>query len=506
MDHRLSRRQLLRRAGALGLVAPAAAPFALNLAALGRASAASAGDYKALVCIFLAGGNDAYNTVLATDPASWASYTAQRGVGPEPLALAAAGTPAVKGAENFHSQLGGVLPITPAHAQGRSFALHPSLGAVRDLFAAGRLGIVANVGPLVRPTSKADYASAAFPKPPKLFSHNDQQSVWQTFGAEGTPNGWGGRMSDLTLAGNQRAMFSAVSVAGNAPWLTGRTARQYQLATSGSIHLGGADGTLYGSSVVQQKLLALAGTTRGANIIEHDHAAVVTRSTTADGLLKGALPAVGAGPWGTAALAADALDPMLAFLNPDTGATELNPLAQQLQAVARMIAARGTLGMSRQVFFVSLDDFDTHDAQPRRHAANLARLAQALKYFDATLTSMGVAQNVTTFTASDFGRSFTSNGDGSDHGWGGHHVVMGGGVRGGDLYGNFPVYGSPDGKGGFNSPDQIASGALLPRIAVEQYAATLGRWFGVADADLPGILPNLANFDPATRNLGFMAG
>ena len=504
MDHRLSRRQLLRRAGALGLLAPAAAPFALNLAALGRASAATAGDYKALVCIFLAGGNDAYNTVLATDPTSWANYTAQRGAGVEPLALAAAGTPAAQGAANFHSQLGGVLPITPAHAQGRSFALHPSLAPVRDLFATGRLGVVANVGPLVRPTSKTDYASPAFPRPPKLFSHNDQQSVWQTFGPEGTPNGWGGRLSDLTLAGNQRAMFSAISLAGNAPWLTGRSARQYQLATGGSIHMGGVDGRLYGSSVVQQKLLALAGTTRGANIIEHDHAAVVARSTTADDLLKGALPAAGGGPWGTAALAADAADPMLAFLNPDTGATETNPLAQQLQAVARMIAARGTLGMSRQVFFVSLDDFDTHDEQPRRHAANLARPAQALKYFDATLTAMGVSQNVTTFTASDFGRTFTSNGDGSDHGWGGHHFVMGGAVRGGDIYGAFPAYGTADGKGGFNSPDQIASGALLPRISVDQYAATLGKWFGVADGDLAGILPNLANFEASTRNLGFM--
>jgi len=503
MDFRLTRRQLLRRAGALGVVAPAAAPFALNLAAFGNASAAGASDYKALVCIFLTGGNDAYNTVLATDTASWNAYTAQRKAGDQPLALAAPGTPASAGSADFHAQLGGVLPIAPRNAQGRAFALHPSLGAVRDLFAAGRVGIVANVGPLVRPTAKADYASATFPKPPKLFSHNDQQSVWQTFGPEGTPFGWGGRLGDLTLAGNQRAMFSAISVAGNAPWLTGKSARQYQLATGGSIHLGGADGTMYGSAVVQQKLQALAGSTRGANIIEHDHAAVVARSTSADAILSGALPLNG--PWGTAGLAPGAVDPLLAFRNPDTGASELNPLAQQLQAVARMIAARGTLGMARQVFFVELDDFDTHDDQPRRHAANLARLAHALKYFDATLTSMGVGQDVTTFTASDFGRTFTSNGDGSDHGWGGHHVVMGGAVKGGDVYGAFPAYGSPDGRGGFTSPDQIASGALLPKISVDQYAATLGRWFGVADADLLAVLPNLGNFGAATRNLGFMA-
>jgi len=501
MNSRLSRRELLRRAGTLGLVAPAAAPFALNLAAMGRACAATAGDYKALVCIFLYGGNDAYNTVLATDTASWSRYSSQRGQGDQPLALAPAGTIPVGGASDFHAQLGGVLPISPTRTQGRGFALHPSLGAVRDLFAAGRLGVVANVGPLVRPTTKANFADPAFPKPPKLFSHNDQQAVWQTFTPEGAGTGWGGRLADLVMAGNQRTMFSAISVSGNAAWLTGAQARQYQLATSGSIHLGGA-GSMYGSSVVQQKLQAIASTTRGTNLIERDHAAVVARSIDADGVLGSVLPAAGAGPWGTAG-ATSATDPLLKFANPDTRTTELNPLALQLQAVARTIAARGTLGMTRQVFFVGLGDFDTHDEQPRRHAANMARLAHALRYFDDTLTAMGVGDDVTTFTASDFGRTFTTNGDGSDHGWGGHHFVMGGAVRGGDLYGAFPVYGGSDNRGGFTSPDQLAAGALLPTTAVDQYAATMGRWFGVSDSDLATILPNLRNF--SSRDLGFMA-
>jgi uncharacterized protein (DUF1501 family) len=502
MKQRLSRRDFLRRAGALGLVAPAAAPFALNLAAMGRASAATAGDYKALVCIFLYGGNDAYNTVLPTDAASWNTYTSVRNQGSEPLALAPVGTAPIANAADFHAQLGGVLPIAPAHAQGRSFALHPVLGSVRDLFAAGRLGVVANVGPLVRPTTQANYADPGFPKPPKLFSHNDQQSVWQTFTPEGAGAGWGGRLADRMLGGNQRAMFSAVSLYGEAAWLTGQQTRQYQLATSGSIHLGGP-GALFGSSAVQQQLQAIASATRGTNVIERDHAAVVARSIDADGVLSGVLPAAGAGPWGTAGLNAGATDPLLQFANPDTQAVELNSLALQLQAVARMIAARNALGMTRQVFFVGLDDFDTHDEQPRRHAANMARLAQALKYFDTTLTAMGVGNQVTTFTASDFGRTFTTNGDGSDHGWGGHHLVMGGAVRGGDIYGAFPVYGNPDGRGGFGSPDQLAAGALLPALAVDQYAGTLGRWLGVADSDLATLLPNLGNF--STHDLGFMA-
>jgi uncharacterized protein (DUF1501 family) len=384
MNHPSSRREFLRRAGALGLGASFAAPFAANLAAIGRAGAADAGDYKALVCIFLVGGNDAYNTVLATDPASWSCYASLRNLGSEPLALPAPGTPPVPGAANFHAQLGGALPITPLNAQGRAFALHPSIAAVRDLFAAGRLGVVANIGPLVRPTTKANYDDTAFPKPPKLFSHNDQQAVWQTFAPGSGGIGWGGRLADVTMGGNQRPLFSAISISGRAAWLTGRQASQYQLATSGSIPLGGAD-ALYGSAVVQQRLQAIVRTTRGVNLLERDHAAVVARSLEAEAVLRGVLPAVDAGPWGTGGLAPEAVDPMLAFFNPDTLATELNPLARQLQTVARMISARGALGMSRQLFFVDLGDFDTHNGQPRRHAANMARLGHALKYFDASL-------------------------------------------------------------------------------------------------------------------------
>jgi uncharacterized protein (DUF1501 family) len=503
MSHTLSRRALLRRAGLLGL-APAVAPFALNLAAMSRAAAAAPGDYKALVCVFLLGGNDAYNTVLPTDAASWSTYTNLRSAGTQPIALAAAGSLAQPGASDFNRQLGGVLPITPARSQGRTFALHPCLGTVRDLFDEGRLGIVSNVGPLIRPTAKADYANPGFPKPPKLFSHNDQQAVWQTFSSEGAHTGWGGRLADLVMSGNQKSMFTAISLAGSAAWLTGSQVRQYQLATTGSIHLGG-HGSLYGSALVEQRLQALASSSRGSNLIEHDHAAVVARSIDADAVLSTVLPGATAGPWGTANLAPGAPDPLLQFFNPDTLASETNRLALQLQAVARMIAARGTLGMSRQVFFVCLDDFDTHDDEPRRHGANMARLAQALKYFDTTLTTMGVGSDVTTFTASDFGRTFTTNGDGSDHGWGGHHFVMGGAVRGGDLYGAFPTYGVSDGKGGFTSPNQVGAGALLPTISVDQYAATLGRWFGVTDGELPTVLPNLANFDASARNLGFLA-
>jgi len=505
----LTRRELLRRSSLLGLAAPAlpwAGPLA-SLAAAGTSASAQAAtfsDYRALVCIFLYGGNDAYNTVLATDSASWAAYLAARNSGSEPIALMAPGTAAVPGSSSFQATLGGVLPISPLRNQGRSLALHPTLTRTRDLFAARRLAVLANVGPLVRPITKADYLGATAPRPAKLFSHNDQQATWQTLTTEGSTPGWGGRLTDGLLASNAHANFSAISVYGSAPWLSGQQTRSYQLATSGAIHLGG-NGSLFGSAVAQQKLVSLARNSRSANLIEHDHVAVTGRSVDAEATLASQLPGATAGAWGTSGLATGAIDPLLTFVNPDTQAIELNPLAQQLQAVARMIAARGTLGQQRQVFFVGLGSFDTHDGQPRRHATLLAQLDQALGYFDSTLTKMGVGSNVTTFTASDFGRAFQTNGDGCDHGWGGHHLVMGGAVKGGDLYGSFPAYGLSDGKGGFNAPQQLAAGALLPTTSVEQYAATLGRWMGVADADLLGLLPNLANTDSSLRNLGFMA-
>jgi uncharacterized protein (DUF1501 family) len=500
---RLSRRDFLRRSAAVAATTTFT-PLALNLAAIGRASAAG-GGYKALVCVFLYGGNDAYNTVLATDTASWSAYNTARNIGATPIALLAPGAAAQKSSSNFQAQLGGVLPITPANNQGRSFALHPLLGSVRDLFAAGRLAVVSNVGPLLAPTSKANYADPGFAKPPKLFSHNDQQATWQTLGVEGTATGWGGELVDPLLGANAQPTFSAISVDGNVPWLVGAQTRMYQLSTSGSIHIGGTDGTTYGSPVVQQQLLEIARYTRSANLIEADHTSAVGRSIDADAVLQNALPAAGAAPWGTAGVQAGAADPLLTYHNPDTGSTEVNPLAQQLQAVARMIAAQNALGMGRQIFFVGIPGFDTHFGLPRAHAVGMARLAHALGYFDNALTAMGASQNVTTFTASDFGRAFESNGEGADHGWGGHHFVMGGAVKGGDIYGKFPTYGVSDGNGGFTSPDQLAVGALLPRICVEQYAATLGRWFGTSPAAMASIFPNLANFPAAQRDLGFMS-
>jgi uncharacterized protein (DUF1501 family) len=508
-----SRRAFLRQAGALTTLG-AASPLALNLALMNSAAAQSAPDYRALVCIFLFGGNDSYNMVLPTDTASWDAYTATRTQAPDSIALLAPGTAANSGAAvGSPARLGGVLPIAPLNAQGRSYALHPYLGTLQSMFDTDRrLAIVPNVGPLLMPTTKAQYGNASHPKPASLFSHNDQQNTWQSFQPEGATVGWGGRLGDLVAAGNQRAIFTAISASGNAVWLSGQNVRQYQVGSNGAIRMGSdANGRIYGSTAVAAAMDRIVRGSRGGHVFEGDLASVSQRSIDAELALRTALRAPSDPLFGTAPASGNYNannDPKLRY-TPDPlvpATTAFNALAQQLQIVARMIDAAGNanIGARRQVFFVSLGGFDSHDLQNRNHADLMARLGHAMRYFDTALGAMGMRNNVTTFTASDFGRTFTSNGDGTDHGWGSHHFVMGGAVRGGDFYGAFPVLGIKNANNNNfdSSPDQLGNGSMLPTTAVDQFGATLARWFGVADSDLGTVFPNLANF--ANRNLGFM--
>jgi uncharacterized protein (DUF1501 family) len=512
-----SRRLFLRHASAMGaLLGPAAAPLALNLAAVGAASAQAAPDHKALVCLFLFGGNDSLNMVLPTDAMSWANYSAVRSQAPDSIALLAPGTaPAMSAAAGSPARLGGVLPIAPANAQGRSFALHPMMGSLQAMFDNDkRLAILPNVGPLVTPTTKAQYGQSAHPKPARLFSHNDQQNTWQALAPEGATRGWGGRMGDLLASMNARPVFTSISAAGNAVWLAGESVQQYQVGGNGAIRMGtDGNGRIYGSADVGAAMQRIVSATRGTHVFERDLAALNSRAIDAEVALRAAMKPASDAMFGTAPASGSYNannDPKLQYDNPLTGAKAFNALAQQLQVVARLIDASSAGGVQarRQVFFVSMGGFDTHDNQNRNHADLMAKLAHALRYFDTTLGAMGARSNVSTFTASDFGRTFTSNGDGTDHGWGAHHFVMGGAVRGGDLYGNFPVLGAKNASNNNfdSSPNQLGNGSLLPEIAVDQVGATLGRWFGLSDGQLLDIFPNLANHDAGKRNLGFMMG
>lgn len=501
-----SRRLFLKQSAALSTLG-VAAPWAMNLAAAGAAAAATASDYKALVCVFLQGGNDAYNTVLATDASSWANYTAVRNQAPESIALLRAGTPAnrslVAGSPGW---LGGVLPIAPTNPQSRSFALHPVLTDLQTMFnEQRRLAILANVGPLIEPLTKDEYNRKLKAIPAKLFSHNDQQNTWQAFAPEGATKGWGGKLADVLVGSNGSSMFTSVSASGNTVWLNGTTVSQYQVGPTGAIRMGTALDNIgvprvYNSPAVGALLESMVRKSESGHVLAKDIGVVNGRSIDGERVLTAALAAysMDAAPFGPST--------NLMYDSVEKGIKITNPLAEQFRTVARIIAARETLGVKRQVFFVTLSGFDTHDIQNKRHADLLARLNHGLKYFDTALQALGVGSAVTTFTASDFGRTFTSNGDGTDHGWGAHHFVMGGAVAGGDIYGKFPTLAAknPLNNEFDGSSDQLLNGALLPRISVDQYGYNLAKWMGVSDTQAATIFPNLGRF-PAT-SLGFMQG
>jgi uncharacterized protein (DUF1501 family) len=514
VHHHAARRLFMRQAGALSMVAGAGAPLALNLLAAGSAAAQSTiptGGYKAIVCLFMFGGNDSFNMVLPTDAASWAEYRKMRPassiglqpVGVLPVTTASAGSPA---------RLGGVLPINPRNPQGRSYALHPLLGKVQTMFGQQRLAVMSNIGPLVQPTTKDEYLfKPSHQRPPRLFSHNDQQSIWQTMQPEGATVGWGGRMADLINGGTAGSTFTAISAAGNAVWLSGDQVRQYQVSGGGALRLGAdMNGAVYGSARVAEELNKIVRGTAGGHKFEDYLASVSDRSIQAElDLRSNLLPASNdffGSPAGTGGYNPKT-DPKLLYRSPLSGADEFSPLAHQLQVVARLIEAgnRVTSHPKRQVFFVSVGGFDTHSGQNQTHADLMARLDHALGYFDTALDKAGVRGAVTTFTASDFGRSFTSNGDGTDHGWGAHHLVMGGAVKGGDLYGSFPtLVAAAPGSSDFKSPNQVRNGAMLPTTSVDQLGATLGRWFGVSEDNLKTVFPNLPRFNTAPSNMAFL--
>lgn len=493
-----------------------AAGFGLQMAAAGTAAAAGASDYKALVCIFMYGGNDANNMVLPTDGDSWNRYFAARNQGTDPIALMPVGTPATPvgqvnpitgrtSALATPEQWGGVLPIVPQTNQAippgtsaltRTFALHPHMAPVQDIFNAGRLAVLANVGTLINPVTKAQYKAKSVPLPASLFSHNDQQSTWQAGATEGARLGWGGQMGDLLASQNGvNTIFTAITTQGSAVFLAGRNVLQYPLSANASpaiVVTGATAGSLFGSSLGPAALKDIIMDTAGASDFANDYAAVTGRSVGAAATVNSVF---------SQSVVTDVPSPP-AYTNPAKNAVETNALALQLRTVARMIAAGPAFGLKRQVFLVSAGGFDTHDTQNRDQPNNLAKLAQGLKYFDDVLANIGgvdMRANVTTFTASDFSRTFNTNGDGTDHAWGGHHLIMGGAVRGGDMYGQFPTVGMD--INGFDNPD-MAGSAFIPTTSVDQYAATLGSWFGVSNGDLNTIFPNLRNFSSA--NLGFV--
>ena len=461
----LARRAFLRRCGQLATLG-AAAPLGLNLAAMGEAAAQTASDYKALVCVFLFGGNDYANTVVPCDASSYASYARIR----TGIALPQEQLQATR-----------LLPAQPLPG-GQEYALHPSMGALAGLFNDGHAAALLNVGPLVVPTTRRQYDARSVPLPPKLFSHNDQQSVWQSQAAEGATSGWGGRLGDLALSGNGGALFTCVSLSGASVLLAGRDTVQYQCTPAGAVAVGALSNSFFSQPAMRSAFAELVQQPRG-HALENAYNQVMRRGIGAQQQVSQATAGV-------------------ALTTPfDAG----NRLATQLRMVARMIGAHGALGVRRQVFMVSLGGFDLHDDLSRRHPALLQQVSEGMAAFYQATQELGLARQVTTFTASDFGRTLSSNGDGADHGWGSHHLVVGGAVRGRAFYGSPP----PVSVGNTGAPEDawhVGQGRLLPSTSVDQFAATLARWFGVSDTDMRLVLPGIGNFGGAAYpvDLGFM--
>ncbi|MGE3844313.1 MAG: DUF1501 domain-containing protein [Vicinamibacterales bacterium] len=447
-----SRREFLRQAACSAVGYSAMVSAVMDLMKI-NAAAQSAPDFKALVCVFLYGGNDANNLLVPRDPDQHALYAAPRGV----LTL---------GRDTL-------LPIDSTGGDGRNLGLHPSMTGIQQLYAQGRAAMVCNVGPLVAPVTRQDWVARSVAMPPNLFSHDDQQVLWQTSVGDGSAStGWGGRVADLLHSLNDTARVSmSISTSGRNTFQVGRDVFQYQVSPSGTSSFEGyRSGGTDPESIAFERVMAR----QYANVMENAHRDTMRRVVQTEAQLRAAVSGA----------------PTLATVFPQSG------LGGQLQTAARMIAVRTALGHRRQIYFCSTGGFDTHGSQVASHGGLLGDISASLAAFYNATVELGVSQNVTAFTASDFGRTLLSNGTGSDHGWGSHHIVVGGAVRGGRLYGRYPVL-------NLSGPDDTNDGRWIPSTSVDQYAATLARWFGVGSSDLSTILPNIGRF--ASSDLGFMA-
>lgn len=481
MSHKLSdlsRREFIRRAACAAVGTTALTSSLRDLRFMNAAVAQSAiSDYKALVCIFLQGGNDSNNLIVPTAATEYNNYATIR-------------TPFLALPQSA------LLSIAAKVSDGHDYGLHPCCPELQTLFGEGKLALLFNTGTLCYPLTRSQYLSGALEKPPQLFSHADQITQWQTSIPDQPPNtGWGGRCADLLAAVQPDAPISmSVTLGGANTFEIGNRVTQYSVSTSGAIALSGVTGA---------RLQALTNILDlpYPNLQAQAYANVVEHSIATGSLLNSAIGATaGSNFWTT---------PFPTRISPPTGGTAFSSsLSPQLQMIARLIeagnrsAANGGFGMKRQIFFCQVGGYDLHTGQTSQadttsgsHANLLSELSQSLLAFQRAMEQLGLSQSVTTFTASDFGRTFPANGDGSDHGWGSHHMILGGAVKGQQTYGAFPTL-------AVNGPDDTSTGRWIPTTAIDQYFSTLATWFGVDSGNLATVFPNINRF--ATSNLGFL--
>jgi len=496
----ITRRDFIRRAAcaAVGTVAMSAAIRDLRLmnAAVAQSNIS---DYKALVCIFLQGGDDSNNLIIPTVTSEYNNYAAVR---TPILALPSASLQPLltPGTSNNY-----------VDAAGHTYGFHPACPELAQLFSQGQLAVLMNTGTLVYPINRPQYLAKSISTPPQLFSHADQQTQWQTSLPDQPPTtGWAGRCADLLNSVQPGAPISlCISLAGSNTLEVGNIVSQYSVSTSGAISLTGVSGARLAALT---NLLGL----QYLNLQSKAYAGVAAHSINTGSLLNNAITnTLATNYWAT---------PFPTTITPPTGGNAFgSALAPQLKMVARLIeagsraAANGGFGMSRQIFFCQVGGYDLHTGQTNYTAANpngvmtgahsnlLAELSQSFLAFQSAMQQLGLANKVTAFTASDFSRTFPSNGQGSDHGWGSHHLILGGAgysggkqtgsVNGGQTFGTLPAL-------TVNGPDDTGTGRWIPTTATDQYFATLATWFGVDPGNLSTVFPNLSRFKSA--NLGIM--
>ena len=435
-------------------------------------------DYKALVCIFLAGGNDSNNLIVPTADADYQNYASYRS---SVLALPQSS----------------LLSLSSLNDDGHSYGFHPACPELQALFHERKVAIQFNTGTLVYPLTRAQYKAGSIAKPPQLFSHSDQVAQWQTSIPDRPPlTGWGGRCADLLAAVQPDAPISlSVTLAGANTFEVGNTVSQYSVSTSGAVALSGLTGARLQAVT---NILGLAY----PNLQSQAYAKVAEHSIATGKLLNDAITDTSASNYWTVPFPTSITSPTGGTAFTSVLSPQLKMIARLIEAGHRSIANRG-FGMKRQIFFCQIGGFDLHTNQTTgvgatttgSHANLLAELSQGLLAFQRAMEQLGLGSQVTAFTASDFNRTFPSNGKGSDHGWGSHHLIVGGAVNGQRTFGTFPVQ-------VINGPDDTSTGRWIPTTAIDQYSATLAKWFGVDDSHLATIFPNLGRF--ATSDLGIM--
>ncbi len=453
----LNRRDFLRTSGAAAILA--STPGLAYSQVVGGPGPFD--DYRALVCVFLFGGNDSFNMLVPNTLAEYSAYADSR--------------------QNLAIPQSDLLPITPQSVGTPDFGLHPSMGAVRGLFENGDAAFVTNVGPLVEPTTREQYFNGSVTLPPQLFSHNDQQDQWTSLrGNTQSKTGWAGRMADLIRSGvADQQMATNASLFGANLFQSAEETVAYVMGPAGPLQFEGfstdPDSILFEQRAAFRRVVEA----QYGSVYERGFARVQQRAIDA------------------ADTVAAAIDNARQSVPSFTVPFPASQLGTQLETVAYLIAARDELQMKRQVFFVATGGFDSHDNQNQDQPGLLGGISDAIAAFHSATGDLLVADSVTTFTQSDFGRTLTSNGDGTDHAWGGNQLVVGGAVNGGELYGSYPLL-------EIGGPEDVTGGRMIPSTSADQYAATLAKWFGIPDMDLDVVAPNLGNF--AQRDLGFMIG